>query len=98
MISQILGAVMLIYLLAAILFLIAELWSSPRLKDGGRITLWVGLGLHTGALLGRWWESYLLAAGHTPASAWAEKLQLIIIQVPLSNFYESLIFFAWCLP
>ena len=98
MISQILGGVMLIYLLAAILFLMAELWSSARLKDAGRVTLWLGLGLHTGALLGRWWESYHLALGHTPAAAWAEKLQLIIIQVPLSNFYESLIFFAWCLP
>jgi len=98
MISQILGAVMLIYLLAAILFLMAELWSSARLQEGGRITLWLGLGLHTGALLGRWWQSYHLALGHTPAAAWADKLQLIVIQAPLSNFYESLIFFAWCLP
>ena len=32
MISQILGAVMLIYLLAAILWLMAELWSSARLQ------------------------------------------------------------------
>jgi len=98
MISQILGAVMLIYLLVAILFLMAELWSSPRLKNGGRIILWLGLGIHTGALLGRWWESYHLALGHSPAAGLADKLQLIIIQVPLSNFYESLIFFAWCLP
>jgi len=98
MISQILGAVMLIYLLAAILFLMAELWSSARLRDGGRITLWLGLGLHTGAILGRWWASYHLALGHTPAATWGEKLQLIVIQAPLSNFYESLIFFAWCLP
>jgi len=56
MISQILGAVMLIYLLGAILFLMAELWSSARLQGLGRITLWLGLGLHTGALLGRWWD------------------------------------------
>ena len=28
----------------------------------------------------------------------ADKFRLIIIQAPLSNFYESLIFFAWCLP
>jgi cytochrome c-type biogenesis protein CcsB len=98
MISQMLGAVMLIYLLAAILFLMAELWSSARLQEGGRIALWLGLGLHTGALLGRWWESYHLALSHTPAAAWTAKLQLIVIQAPLSNFYESLIFFAWCLP
>ena len=98
MISQILGNVMLIYLLVAILFLMAEFWSSPRLKDAGRIVLWLGLGIHTGALIGRWCESYHLALGHSPTAALAAKLQLMIIQVPLSNFYESLIFFAWCLP
>ena len=98
MINQILGAVMLVYLLVAILFLMAELWSSPRLQHAGRIILWLGLGIHTGALLGRWVGSYQLAAAHSPPALFAEKLQLIIIQVPLSNFYESLIFFAWCLP
>jgi len=98
MISQILGTVMLIYLLVAILFLMAELWSSPRLKEAGRIILWLGLGIHTAALLGRWWESYHLALEHSPATALAGKLHLIMIQAPLSNFYESLIFFAWCLP
>jgi cytochrome c-type biogenesis protein CcsB len=98
MISQIFGAVMLIYLLVAILFLTAELWSSPRVEQGGRIVLWLGLGLQTVALLGRWWESYHVALGHSPATALAAKLQLIIHQAPLSNFYESLIFFSWCLP
>jgi cytochrome c-type biogenesis protein CcsB len=98
MISQIFGAVMLIYLLVAILFLTAELWSSPRVEQGGRIVLWLGLGLQTVALLGRWWESYHVALGHSPTTALAAKLQLIIHQAPLSNFYESLIFFSWCLP
>ena len=98
MISQILGSVMLIYLLVAILFLMAELWSSSRLQDAGRIILWLGLGIHTGALLGRWVESYQIALGHSPTAALAEKLELVIHQAPLSNFYESLIFFAWCLP
>ncbi len=98
MISQILGIVMLIYLLVAVLFLMSELWSSDRLKNAGRVILWLGLGVHTGALMGRWWESYHLALGHSPSAALAGKLQLIIIQVPLSNFYESLIFFSWCLP
>ena len=98
MISQILGSVMLIYLLVAILFLMAELWSSPRLQNAGRFILWLGLGIHTGTLIGRWVESYQLAAAHSPTASFADKLQLIVIQVPLSNFYESLIFFAWCLP
>jgi cytochrome c-type biogenesis protein CcsB len=98
MIGQILGIVMLIYLLVAVLFLMSELWSSDRLQHAGRIILWLGLGIHTGALLGRWWESYRIALGHSPTAALAGKLQLILIQAPLSNFYESLIFFAWCLP
>ena len=68
MISQILGSVMLIYLLVAILFLMAELWSSPRLKEAGRIILWLGLGIHTAALIGRWVESYRIALGHSPTA------------------------------
>jgi len=80
MISQILGIVMLIYLLVAVLFLMSELWSSDRLKNAGRVILWLGLGIHTGALIGRWVESYQIALGHSPSPAWGEKLQLIIIR------------------
>ncbi|MFZ5450067.1 MAG: c-type cytochrome biogenesis protein CcsB [Thermodesulfobacteriota bacterium] len=98
MISQIFGVVMLVYLLVAICFLMAELWSSPRFREAGRIMLWLGLGIQSAALIGRWIESYRLALGHSSSAAIAEKLRLIILQAPLSNFYESLIFFAWCLP
>lgn len=98
MISQIFGVVMLIYLLAAILYLMAELWASPRLQAAGRVILWLGLGVHSGALIGRWGASYQLALTHSPAAVLSEKLRLIIHQAPLSNFYDSLIFFAWCLP
>jgi len=98
MISQIFGVVMLIYLLAAILFLMAELWASLRLQAAGRLMLWLGLGIHTGALLGRWVESYQLALVHSPPAGLAARLGLIIHHAPLSNFYDSLIFFAWCLP
>jgi ABC-type transport system involved in cytochrome c biogenesis permease subunit len=38
-------------------------------------------GLHTAGLVFRWAESYNLGIGHAP----------------LSNFYESLIFYAWCI-
>ena len=98
MISQIFGAVMLIYLLAGILYLTAELWASPRLQGAGRILLWLGLGAQSGALLGRWLQSYQLALVHFPPAALAEKLRLVITHAPLSNFYESLVFFSWCLP
>jgi cytochrome c-type biogenesis protein CcsB len=96
--SQIFGVAMLLYLGVAILFVMAELWSAPRLQQGGRGLLWLGLALQTGALIGRWVSSYQMAAGHTPPAAFLDKLSLIIMQAPLSNHYESLIFFAWSLP
>jgi cytochrome c-type biogenesis protein CcsB len=98
MIGQLFGVIMLVYLLVAILFLMAELWSSARLQAAGRIMLWLGLGLHTAGLIGRWIENYQLALLQSPPEAFAEKLRLVILHAPLSNFYESLIFFAWCLP
>jgi cytochrome c-type biogenesis protein CcsB len=96
--SQILGVAMLLYLGVAIVFVMAELWSAPRLQQGGRVLLWLGLALQTGALLGRWISSYEAAAGHTPPTVFLNKLSLIIMQAPLSNRYESLVFFAWSLP
>ncbi len=98
MISQILGAVMLIYLAVAIIFLMAELWSSPTMQHGARGLLWAGLGAQTAAILGRWVQSYHQAVGAAPPALLWDKLRIITLQAPLSNFYESLVFFAWCLP
>ena len=96
MISQILGGVMLAYLAAGFLFLAAILWSSPRLKSFA-LGLAVGaLAAHTLAFFGRWLASYLQAATVTPPAGFLAKLQLIVYQAPLSNFYESLVFFSWC--
>jgi cytochrome c-type biogenesis protein CcsB len=98
MISQILGAAMLAYLAAAIVFLMAELWSAPRMQHIARSLMGAGLAAQSAALLGLWVESYQLAVRHAaPALLW-EKLRLILLQAPLSNFYDSLVFFAWCLP
>jgi len=98
MMSLVLGGVMLAYLLAGLLFLIAALWDSPRVQGSALVLLWAGLGAHSAALLGRWWESYHLALSATPVANLAESLRLLILQAPLANFYESLVFFAWCLP
>jgi cytochrome c-type biogenesis protein CcsB len=98
MISQLLGAVMLVYLGVAILFLMAELWASSRLQNAARLLLWAALGAHTAALLGRWAGSYQLAALNSAPALFTAKLKLLVIQAPLSNFYESLVFFAWTLP
>jgi cytochrome c-type biogenesis protein CcsB len=49
------------------------------------------------AFFARWAASYGQAAAVAPpADVWAA-LQLMVYQVPLSNFYESLVFFSWCL-
>jgi cytochrome c-type biogenesis protein CcsB len=98
MISLTLGGVTLVYLMAGLLFLGAGLWAAPRLQRLARVLLWAGLAAHTGALLGRWLKSYYLAGQHQPPAGFAESLRLVILQVPLSNFYESLVFFSWCLP
>jgi cytochrome c-type biogenesis protein CcsB len=97
MISQILGGVMLAYLAAGLLFLTAVLWSSARLKSFALGLLGGALAAHTLAFFARWVSSYLQAASVTPPADFWAKVQLIIYQVPLSNFYESLVFFSWCL-
>jgi cytochrome c-type biogenesis protein CcsB len=97
MISQILGGVMLAYLAAGFLFLAAILWSSPRLKSLALGLLGGALAAHTLAFFARWVASYLQAAAATPLAGLSAKLQLILYQAPLSNFYESLVFFSWCL-
>jgi ABC-type transport system involved in cytochrome c biogenesis permease subunit len=97
MISQILGGVMVAYLAAALLFLAAVLWSSARLQSLALGLMGGALAAHTLAFFARWAASYAQAAAVTPpADVWAA-LQLIVHQVPLSNFYESLVFFSWCL-
>jgi cytochrome c-type biogenesis protein CcsB len=97
MISQILGGVMLAYLAAGFLFLAAILWASPRLKSLALGLLGGALAAHTLAFFARWVASYLQAAAATPPISFGAKLQLILHQAPLSNFYESLVFFSWCL-
>jgi cytochrome c-type biogenesis protein CcsB len=97
MISQILGGVMLAYLAAGFLFLAAILWASPRLKSLALGLLGGALAAHTLAFFARWAASYLQAAAATPPTSFGAQLQLILYQAPLSNFYESLVFFSWCL-
>lgn len=98
MLSTVLGGLMLLYLGVALLFLAAGLWVSPILNRWARVFFAAGLAAHTVALLGRWWDSYHLALAHEPLMQLSAKLRLVLLQAPLSNFYESLVFFAWCLP
>jgi cytochrome c-type biogenesis protein CcsB len=88
---------MLTYLAAGLLFLAAILWSAPRLKGFALGLLGGALAAHTLAFFARWVSSYTQAAAATPPVDFWAKVQLVIYQVPLSNFYESLVFFSWCL-
>ncbi len=79
--SAILAWVTFIYLGSAIFYLARII---TRREICGAIAAFAGisgLAVHTIALGMRWSESYRLGIGHAP----------------LSNFYESLVFFAWCI-
>ena len=77
--SYILSVVTFVYALAAICYIAAWVFDRDLL---GKVATWVtvvGLTGNTAGLLLRWLESYRLNMGHAP----------------LSNLYESLVFFAW---
>jgi len=77
---KVLGIVTLFYLCLFVLHLVYLATKKEKVIK----TIWIGiyltLGLHTIGLIMRWIESYRLGIGHAP----------------LSNFYESLIFYGWC--
>lgn len=98
MTGLVLGWVMLVYLAVGFLYLAGELWHSDDLRRWAGWLFWAGLGGHSFALLARWWDSYHIALDHTPVAGFSGTLGLIILQAPLSNFYESLVFFAWAVP
>jgi cytochrome c-type biogenesis protein CcsB len=77
--SLILSAVTFIYGLAAFFYTVAWIFKN---QTSGRLATWTavaGLAGNTAGIILRWVESYWLGIGHAP----------------LSNLYESLIFFAW---
>jgi len=78
--SQLFGVTMIAYLLAAALYLGLFLFKHPRIGFIGMVLALSGVVVQTVAIGLRWQESYRLGAGHAP----------------LTNMYESLVFFAWC--
>jgi len=78
--SQLFGITTLSYLFSSILYAALLIFKS---KKAGRLGLWAaifGVLVQTVALGLRWYESYQIGIGHAP----------------LTNMYESLVFFAWC--
>lgn len=71
------------YLVSAVVYLVAYIASKPQ-SLFIRVAFFLALAvcaLHTAAIGFRWIESYQLGIGHAP----------------LSNLYESLVFFAWAM-
>jgi len=79
--DKILGLVTILYLVLFLFHLLYFALRKERLLPFLWVALYVIFGFHTLGLMIRWIESYRLSIGHAP----------------LTNFYESLIFFAWCI-
>jgi cytochrome c-type biogenesis protein CcsB len=78
---KILGIVTLLYLAVFFVHILYFAVKKDKILSFMWVLLFITLGLHTAGLIVRWIESYRLGIGHAP----------------LSNFYESLIFYAWCI-
>ncbi len=76
---MLLSIVTFVYGLAAFLYLVAWVFKKPLSGKLASWTILAALAGNTAGIILRWFESYSLGIGHAP----------------LSNLYESLIFFAW---
>jgi cytochrome c-type biogenesis protein CcsB len=78
--SQLFGITMIAYLFSAAFYLGLFIFKTPRIGLIGMLLALAGVIVQTAAIGLRWYESYLMGVGHAP----------------LTNMYESLVFFAWC--
>lgn len=79
--AKLVSTVTFLYLFCTVLYIAYLVFHSERLGRAVSGLSWAGLLIHTAAILLRWAESYRLGIGHAP----------------LSNMYESLVFFSWCI-
>ena len=79
--SKLVTTVTFLYLFCTVLYFIFLAFRSRKLGNIAVTATWMALLLHTVAIIWRWVESYQLGIGHAP----------------LSNMYESLVFFSWCI-
>ncbi|MGB5686710.1 MAG: cytochrome c biogenesis protein CcsA, partial [Candidatus Electrothrix sp.] len=79
--SQLFGYTTIIYLLSAAFYIGLLVFRNKKIGLTGLILASIGVLIHTGALGLRWQESYKIGLDHAP----------------LTNMYESLVFFAWCI-
>ena len=78
--SQLFGITMIAYILAAAFYLGLFLFKIERIGLIGMFLALGATGVQTVAIGLRWIESYQMGIG----------------RAPLTNMYESLVFFAWC--
>jgi len=78
--SQLFGITTLCYLLSSAFYIGLLIFKNKKVGQTGLILAIIGVVVQTVAIGLRWVESYKLGIGHAP----------------LTNMYESLVFFAWC--
>lgn len=79
--SLLLGITTFAYLLASVLYIAIFVFRAQKLGLIASVVTFAGFLIQTGGIALRWIESYRMGFGHAP----------------LSNMYESLVFFAWCI-
>ena len=79
--SDLLGYTTFFYLAASFLYIAIFVFRAKKLGMAASGLILLGFLLNTAGIALRWVESYKLGVGHAP----------------LSNMYESLVFFAWCI-
>jgi cytochrome c-type biogenesis protein CcsB len=79
--SDLFGYTTFLYLAASFLYIGIFVFRAQKLGLAASLLTLLGFILNTGGIALRWVESYKLGVGHAP----------------LSNMYESLVFFAWCI-
>ncbi|MBM4332767.1 MAG: c-type cytochrome biogenesis protein CcsB [Deltaproteobacteria bacterium] len=79
--AKMVSSVTFLYLACAVLYFNYFAFRSEQLGKFATGLSWITLLLHTAAILWRWVESYQLGIG----------------RAPLTNMYESLVFFSWCI-
>ncbi|NOX26139.1 MAG: c-type cytochrome biogenesis protein CcsB [Deltaproteobacteria bacterium] len=79
--SQLLGITIFAYLLASILYIAIFIFRAKKLGVVASLVTVAAWLIQTAGIIMRWVESYKMGYGHAP----------------LSNMYESLVFFAWAI-
>ena len=79
--SKLLGITTFIYLFASMIYMIMLIFRVKKIGLLATVLTIIGLLVQTAGIGMRWLESYQMGIGHAP----------------LSNMYESLVFFSWCI-